>query len=679
MTDQLNDPQKRHILVTFEHIDNLLIEALHKLTPSDPPSPLRGNYTDSLPIQRKVISDYITHLRGIMIRVLESGNIAIPKPHISSVWSFRTALVFVRTALAELAPRYMRGYGTLPDDAAHELDVATTQLMDIVDRMDGYLSEGAGQDLRTRLEKLEKTTHEAGWIKTIEEVIGAHGLVELRPSLGALIERLESSNYEVAVFGRVNSGKSSLLNYILQTDILPVGVTPVTALPTRVIFGPRPLATIWFAEGKSVTIEPDELRQYVTEQGNPDNAKHVTRIQVELPADQLKEGITFVDTPGLGSLARYGEMETLAYLPRCDLGIVLIDATSTLNQEDVLTANSLLRAGVNMMVLLTKADVLSSSEQATASQYVQTQLRANLGTDVPVSVISVREKHAELCDRWIKTVLLPCLREHRKLAEASVRRKIGLLHEATVAALRRHLDQGPVVSEDIAARCVTVESLLNEALAKLETARWERLDWPNLSERILDAAAAEISELWRRGQTKRVDAARVILAHGSQELNRFVESVATPLTRLRQDLTSTLGNAARSVGYEHEEDSMIPPPMGMPLVDLSVLQDETSLRRPGLARLTRGAAARRARRLLAARFGPKLAGLLNHYVRQLEEWRLQALSDMRRSFTERAGLFRAQCEQASSHSSLASIEDDLRRLQTLQESGGESCVNENLS
>ena len=41
-----------------------------------------------------------------------------------------------------------------------------------------------------------------------------------------LLDRMEGAAFEVGVFGRVSSGKSSLLNYILQTDVLPIGVTP---------------------------------------------------------------------------------------------------------------------------------------------------------------------------------------------------------------------------------------------------------------------------------------------------------------------------------------------------------------------------------------------------------------------------------------------------------------------
>jgi hypothetical protein len=58
-----------------------------------------------------------------------------------------------------------------------------------------------------------------------------------------------------------------------------------------------------------------QLQEFVAEQLNHGNEKHVTRIVVQLPSSRLREGIAFVDTPGLGSLATRGAAETLAYLP----------------------------------------------------------------------------------------------------------------------------------------------------------------------------------------------------------------------------------------------------------------------------------------------------------------------------------------------------------------------------
>ena len=70
--------------------------------------------------------------------------------------------------------------------------------------------------------------------------VNARGFVELRSALSNIVARLESTSFEIAVFGRVSSGKSSLLNRIVERDVLPVGVNPVTSVPTRIAYGPMP-------------------------------------------------------------------------------------------------------------------------------------------------------------------------------------------------------------------------------------------------------------------------------------------------------------------------------------------------------------------------------------------------------------------------------------------------------
>src|ERR1039458_2942806 len=107
-----------------------------------------------------------------------------------------------------------------------------------------------------------------------------------------------------------------------------------------------------FADRKPEQFAVERLAEFVTEQGNPGNLRHVTRIVVELPAPRLEEGIVYVDTPGLGSLATAGAAETKAYLPRCDLGVVLIDAASTLTEDDLATVQALYDIGRAALELL---------------------------------------------------------------------------------------------------------------------------------------------------------------------------------------------------------------------------------------------------------------------------------------------------------------------------------------
>ena len=105
----------------------------------------------------------------------------------------------------------------------------------------------ARENLQERLERLEQTGEEVSLLRKLETVITEHGLVEFRSTLSMVLDRLEDNSFEIAMFGGVSSGKSSLLNAILETDVLPVGVTPITAVPTRLAFAESPSVNVWFA------------------------------------------------------------------------------------------------------------------------------------------------------------------------------------------------------------------------------------------------------------------------------------------------------------------------------------------------------------------------------------------------------------------------------------------------
>ena len=86
-----------------------------------------------------------------------------------------------------------------------------------------------------------------------------------------IIDRLETKSFEIALFGRVSSGKSSLLNHIVQSEILPVGVNPITAVPTRLVYGATPRLTVWYADRKAERTSFEKLPEFVSEHHNPAN------------------------------------------------------------------------------------------------------------------------------------------------------------------------------------------------------------------------------------------------------------------------------------------------------------------------------------------------------------------------------------------------------------------------
>ena len=115
----------------------------------------------------------------------------------------------------------------------------------------------------------------------------------------AISSRL-SGGVDVAVFGRFKAGKSSFLNHLAGRDVLPVGVVPLTAVITRLRFGPVERAEVRFQNGTVRPMPLADIALYVAERENPDNRKQVAAVEVELPALKGLAPIGFVDTPGLG-------------------------------------------------------------------------------------------------------------------------------------------------------------------------------------------------------------------------------------------------------------------------------------------------------------------------------------------------------------------------------------------
>ena len=60
-----------------------------------------------------------------------------------------------------------------------------------------------------------------------------------REKLAALAEDVALKTYRVAVVGEFKRGKSSLINALLGTDILPTDVVPMTAALTRIRYSPE--------------------------------------------------------------------------------------------------------------------------------------------------------------------------------------------------------------------------------------------------------------------------------------------------------------------------------------------------------------------------------------------------------------------------------------------------------
>jgi GTP-binding protein EngB required for normal cell division len=575
-------------------------------------------------------------------------------------------------AVEELKPHYMHGFGDLPVAAATELNGIVGELRGLVSKLDRYLQEGVGEDLKLRLQRLEQKSNDLELLSRLEQVVGDRGLVEFRSTIASILDRAEDKTFEITVFGRVSSGKSSLLNAILETDVLPVGVTPITAVPTRITYGVKPSIRVSFAEAPSRTMEVTRLPEFATEQQNPGNTKRVTRIIVTLPAADLQDGVSFVDTPGLGSLATSGAAETLAYLPKCDLGVVLIDAGSTLTTEDLQTLLTLQQAAVPANVLLSKADLLGSDDREKIIEYVRQHIRSECNLELHVHPVSVLPSHKNLLTRWFEEQIHPLYGRSQELRLSSIQRKIGALRESVISALEIRLERSKKPTIDTADQVRAVEARLRRATGLIEETRsaWEKEieGFPNDLSEAFYAMAAGLIQAWSERPAeviltnKIIDAS--ILEFAQRRVKKLQDSLEALALQLRDDLkTSAADLSVADMPSDDEFQSVI---RGTPVFDPGA--NSARVFRPQIALIFgKQYAERRLARRLFNQLGEPVYKTLSIYSGVLKEWLRLLTSQLERRFETYAERYRAQAERSLGGAGLTpdevhAIQENLRVL-----------------
>jgi GTP-binding protein EngB required for normal cell division len=641
-TPPLSEVHRRHLMHGFLAVHRKLAELEALIDQAGRPSPLSHLVDDLPPVEARVVRDHFARTRAAMLARLEELGLA-PDPRRTSLrWALDVGLTHLQVVVDDMGPKSMAGYGPL-DAAGRELvTIFQADLERLVGRARTFLRQGTGRDLAGRLARLGEWEGLSAALGALERVVTSWGLVEFRPPLERLVARAEAPAFEIGIFGRVSSGKSSLLNQVSGCDALPVGVLPVTAVPTRLERGEAPAAVVTFAEGQPRTVNLSQLCEYASEVGNSGNEKHVTGILVRLPSTRLREGVAFVDTPGVGSLARSGAAEALAYLPRCDLGVVLVDAATAPGPDDLALVAALHAEGIPAMVLLSKVDVLPAAERGRVAGYVREQLVRELGLDVPVHPVSTIGTDAALLDRWYEEEVRPLLDRNRELASASLSRKVAALGGAVAAALEVRLARArgvgsgaPGVLDPDAAR-----GALDVADAAIRQARDHVLDWSEGREPLIEAIpdVAAHAAVGARGGSSDDEpdplawATRSVLDRRGQEARGLIDDLHQSLVRAVDSLR--VADPSAAVDLSTARDAA---PEGLPVPVLARLRSARPAGRPGWAPVLPGLARGVVARGLREHSGPLLRQVVELHDRKLRDW-------ARRMLDRLAGDFEAQVE-----------------------------------
>ncbi len=169
----------------------------------------------------------------------------------------------------------------------------------------------------------------------------------------------------VVVAGEVKRGKSSLYNALLNEEpaLFPVDMNVCTNVVTVVRYGEKEKIEVHIEEPGSKgkirieTISQEQIPEYVSEAGNPGNFRNVKLINASIPNELLKEGVVFVDTPGVGSSNIAHAEATYGFLPNADLLLFVSDTVSGMTESELKFLKRGYRYCKSILFVLTKKDL----------------------------------------------------------------------------------------------------------------------------------------------------------------------------------------------------------------------------------------------------------------------------------------------------------------------------------
>lgn len=196
------------------------------------------------------------------------------------------------------------------------------------------------------------------------------------------IPKLESERFHLVVLGEFNHGKSTFVNALLGSDILPTGITPTTASINHVVHAAAPSARVVLTSGESQPLEPGQIKEWVTVAGN--RASEVSFVEVGYPSPLLMNNVVLVDTPGVNDLNEQRAEVTYGYVPRADAVVFLLDAGQALkdSEREFLRSRVLEGARDRLVFVLGKMDMLSPDERVAVVDYVKKNLAAMMPAPV---------------------------------------------------------------------------------------------------------------------------------------------------------------------------------------------------------------------------------------------------------------------------------------------------------
>ncbi len=235
--------------------------------------------------------------------------------------------------------------------------------------------------------------HIIEFYQELAEMAGQSGLNSLKREVEEeRLPALTSGNVTLVVLGEFNHGKTTVVNALLGEDVLPMGITPTTAVITHLVHGEEPKARIKPPRQQDfIDLAYEDLGPAIRDVEEDDEEPEF--VEIAYPNAFLDDGLVLVDTPGVNDISRQKVEITYGYVPRADVILYVLDATQVLKKSEItFIRDRLLKANrERILFVLGKVDALNEAEAKEVEAYARQRLETLIG---PVELFAFSARDA---------------------------------------------------------------------------------------------------------------------------------------------------------------------------------------------------------------------------------------------------------------------------------------------
>ncbi|MBE6742174.1 MAG: hypothetical protein E7570_07720 [Ruminococcaceae bacterium] len=199
--------------------------------------------------------------------------------------------------------------------------------------------------------------------------------------LKSIGDRLKNHIFSVGIMGEFKRGKSTVINALLGSSIVPSDIMPCSATLNYVKWDASKHAEVRFKDGTSKSVSVEELSNYITKitEESEKLAENVEDATVYYPCPFCQNGVQIIDTPGLNDDERMNAISE-SVIPMLDAIIMVTVPGSPFGMSEAeFVRNKIMTSDLGRIIfVVNKIDTVDEDERERLMNHFKEKIKSSV-------------------------------------------------------------------------------------------------------------------------------------------------------------------------------------------------------------------------------------------------------------------------------------------------------------